>query len=320
MSKYKDINTSQEYDQIPEGKVQPIIVNGQPVTEEAYNKYYNSHPIELEEVIISPKQNKSTTIAAYYDRIADVSPDNYIRHINQSYSDNQIRRANYWEGIPNLFSLSQYIGAAIDYAQGEKPFWNGVWYGNSGYLPDNFAIENPRLTAVLNSLGDIGLTYGLAKTYQWGTTPRFKYGTETPIVEYTYFSPRVKKYSQVTPTEMHIRNNTKGFVRSDYKGKDPSTGLYIYIQPKIWFPNNPRLAFNRAISKTLKQGYEKITHPNLQGIALMNKRLNRIISDFGINGQGQVGWTWNGAGFGDAAFETILEFMIAMEKKGGKLK
>lgn len=65
---------------------------------------------------------------------------------------------------------------------------------------------------------------------------------------------------------------------------------------------------------------KKITHPNLQGIALTNKRLNRIISDFGINGQGQVGWTWNGARFGDAAFETIPEFMIAMEKKGGKLK
>ena len=117
---------------------------------------------------------------------------------------------------------------------------------------------------------------------------------------------------------MHVRNNTPGFVKSTYKGMD-SDGLHVYTQPKMWFPKNPKVAFNRVLSNAVKNGYQKISHPNLQGPALMSKRLNRVISDFGENGQGQVGWYYGGAGIGDAAFETIPEFTIAMEKKGGKL-
>lgn len=218
----------------------------------------------------------------------------------------------------NFLSPSQYVGAAFDYFQGESPFWEGVYNGNSGYVSDNFARKYPRLTAISNMIGDIILSQGTSKAYAWGTTPRYAYGTETPLVEYTHFSPRVTKHTTITPREMHIRNNTPGFVKSTYKGID-SDGLYVYTQPKMWFPKNPKVAFNKVLSNAMKHGYQKISHPNLQGPALMSKRLNRVISDFGENGQGQVGWYYGGAGIGDAAFETIPEFLIAMEKKGGKL-
>lgn len=315
MSNYRDLNTGQEYDNIPEGKVQPYIVNGQAVTQKAYETYMEDHPKELEELVVVPKEPRSTTMQAYYDRLANISPNNYIKHLNQKYEDQRINKANHWSGTLNLISPNQYFGAAFD----KRPYWTSVWYGNSGYVPEKFASENPRLSALLNMAGDAALGLGTSKFYSWGTKPRIAYGTETPIVEYTHFSPRVTKHSTITPSEMHVRNNTAGFIKSNYKGVD-SNGLYVYTQPKMIFPRNPRIAFNKAISKALRQGYQKITHPNLQGIALMNKRLNRVISDFGDTGYGQVGWTWYGRpGFGDAAVETVPAFKLAMEKKGGKL-
>ena len=65
----------------------------------------------------------------------------------------------------NFLSPSQYVGAAFDYFQGESPFWEGVYNGNSGYIPDNFARKYPRLTAISNMVGDIILSQGTSKAY-----------------------------------------------------------------------------------------------------------------------------------------------------------
>lgn len=308
MSNYRDINTGKEYSYIPVGKVIPLIVNGQPVTETAYNNYMSQHPIQLGEIVIEPTPEVNPTETEQNLK--------YRRKVQEA--DARTAETSAFHKPINFLSPSQYVGAAFNYFQGESPFWMGVYNGNSGYLPDNFAKEYPRATSVLNMLGDAAIGYGTSKVYNWGTKPRFAYGTETPLVEYTHFSPKVTKHTTVTPVEMHIRNNTPGFVKSTYKGVD-SSGLYVYTQPKMWFPRNPRVAFNSVVNSAIKNGYKIVTHPNLQGTALINKRLNRVISDFGENGYGQVGWTWKGPGFGDAAFETIPEFKLAMEKKGGKL-
>lgn len=317
-TEYVDINTGKVYNDIPEGAVQPYIVNGQPVTEQAYNAYHERYPEQLDEIVIYPQKQKSDTMGAYYDRMSNLTEKNFLRSLNTKYDANRIRRANHWSGISNMLSPSQYFGAIFDYAQRERPFWESIWYGNSGFMPDNFARENPRTSTLLNMFGDTVLGIGGSKFYSWGTESRFHYGNETPIVETTYFSPKVTKHSMISPSEMHVRNNTTGFVKSSFKGTD-ADGLYIYTQPKMWFPKNPKVAFNRILNNAVKKGYEVISHPNLQGPALLNKRFNRVISDFGETGRGQVGWTWRGPGFSDAAFETIPEFMIAMEKNGGKL-
>lgn len=266
------------------------------------------------------EQFKSTTMAAYYDRIKWLTSDNLERSIKRDKEDRRIEKSNYWQGILNLLSPSQYIGSSIDYFQGERPFLEGVWYGNSGVVPEQFAGNHPYWTFGINTLIDVALGYGSGKLYNYANTSIVKSGTETPVVTYKPFSLNVEKHSTIKPSEMHVRNHTPGVVKSTFKGID-SDGLYVYTQPRMWFPKNElftKFTFNKAIKPMLKKGYHKVTHPNLQGIALQNKKWS--ISDFGNYGEGQVGWTWWGSPkIGDAAWETIPEFLIAMEKKGGKV-
>lgn len=248
MSKYKDINTGEEYDEIPIGKVQPIIVNGQPVTERAYNKYYNSHPIQLEEYIVTPQKENSTTLAAYYDRMAGMTPNNYINHVNNTYNDNRIRRSNYWEGIFNVASPSQIFGAYVDYQQGERPFLEGLWYGNSGWVPDNFANKYPRISTLANMIVDGTLGHGINTFYKWGTTQKL---IGEGASKRAYSSPFSRKvyFEGADPAYIQEQNNFPGSLQYKLERYDID-GKPIYSAPKVRMVSKPSKNFiKNAINK-----------------------------------------------------------------------
>lgn len=59
----------------------------------------------------------------------------------------------------NVISPSQQFGAIVDWAQGEKGYWEGIGEGNSGFFTDEYAKEHPIWTLVGN--GAIDTTTGL---------------------------------------------------------------------------------------------------------------------------------------------------------------
>lgn len=59
----------------------------------------------------------------------------------------------------NVLSPSQQFGAIVDWAQGEKGYWEGIGGGNSGFFTDEYAKEHPIWTLVGN--GAIDMATGL---------------------------------------------------------------------------------------------------------------------------------------------------------------
>lgn len=144
-------------------------------------------------------------------------------------------------------------------------------------------------------------------------TPRV-IGEGAESVVYTkLFSPYVYKQSHIEPQEMNIRNSIPYFAKNKYVGRTKN-GLYIYRQRKVFMPKDPTKQFKQIVKDlTHKHHYTPFRHEFLQGIALRNDKY--VISDFGVNGAGQIGRTWftRKPIIVDMIIETIDEFNEAME-------
>lgn len=335
MSKYKDIHTGQEYDEIPQGKVQPLVVNGQAVTEEAYDKYKSQNPIQLGEVTVSPEKKPSynfkdaleipmfssrrTRMQTMHPRATELAGSS-MSTLGELVDQSTL-------GASRLVSPTQWYGK---YQSVKNEGWESInpldyqskWYHNKGIFEtpslQDWYNEHPYLAEGINLASDAVIGYGAMK----GVEPiEIRTGTETPLVRTRRLSPTVEKHSHITPKEAHIRNQTG--LRLNYKGKDEN-GLHVYSQQKAWLPKNPKVAFKKIIDNAVSKGYKVITHPNLQGIALQNKARDIVISDFGENGAGQIGWVLGKWGIPkpamvDGARETVQGFQMAMQRTGGKL-
>lgn len=176
MSKYIDISTGKEYDEIPQGKVQPYIVKGQAVTEGAYNRYYNEHPTELDEVVITPETQQESQTTSYDPTMTE---QNMFHRAKVAAADARVRRTAFTDEntLPfwlHALSPSQQIGAIIDGFQGGSygDYVRSLTYGNSGIFTDAYAARNPGIVTAGNIGFDMITPAGLAKLYTWGTTPR----------------------------------------------------------------------------------------------------------------------------------------------------
>ena len=54
----------------------------------------------------------------------------------------------------NVLSPSQQFGAIVDWAQGEKGYWEGIGAGNSGFFTDKYAEEHPIISTIGNTIAD----------------------------------------------------------------------------------------------------------------------------------------------------------------------
>lgn len=278
--KYKDYKTGKEYDKIPENYTIPLIVKDQPITEEAYDKYYENNPINLEDIEIYPDP----------EFIPNDTEQNLKIRDNIKREDDRIAEATAFHKPLNFLSPSQWFGAYINYLQGESPFWKGIYDGNSGYIPDKFANEYPRATVLLNMLGDTAFGKVVSKTpsgYRYLTEPIEYGGAESKVVT-SRISPFVTKYSSISPTDAHSLNQIENFLKLNYKGTQ--NGQAVYTQPKAIIFKNSKLLYKQAIKDFMNKGLKRIQEfPGYDSFEYPSR--NYVVTDLGEYGSGQLGWS-----------------------------
>lgn len=141
----------------------------------------------------------------------------------------------------NFLSPSQYVGAAFDYFQGESPFWEGVYNGNSGWVPDNFARQYPRATTLINTGVDAALGHGTGKVYNWGTTPRLIGEGASKKVYSAPFSRKVYSVGG-DPEYIQMQNNVPGALQNKFEGYTLE-GEPVFSSPKVKMISGPNKSF-----------------------------------------------------------------------------
>lgn len=215
--------------------------------------------------------------------------------------------------------------------QNMQNFYNGNYWGygmfgkQTNYNPStsqgqmliqsNYDYSKSNVQNFAENLLTAGAAEGIGQAIKWAVTPvTIGQGAEA-IVTSAPLSPTVTKISTIPRFEMHVRNMVPGALKSEYIGT--SGGLNTYIQPKIRILSKEQIA---KASKTLEKimtnkGWKKITHPNLEGVGYTKG--NWVVSDLG---QGNIGKDIFGrVRLTDFSIETVPEFKMAMQRRGGKL-
>lgn len=250
MSKYIDINTGKEYDEIPKGKVQPLIVNNQAVTEEAHDRYYDQHPIELEELIVVPEQ-KSTynpweipMFSSTRTKMLQMHPDAAEKAHSPVQTFNDFFKIS-TGNILDLLLPSHLVGLGASAVNGENinPLdYSSKWYENDG-LGEIQSLKDNEYTEYLNLLLDLGVGVGIGK----GLPKLQKYldargnewlfvgeGAESKVFRIRKDKDNVIKLTDtISPEEMNtLQKEIKGFASTKYKGRT-SEGNWEYLQKRL---------------------------------------------------------------------------------------
>lgn len=206
-------------------------------------------------------------------------------------------------------------------------FWGyGVFGRQTNYNPRtsqgqaaiqaNFDYAKSNIQNFAETLATAGIAEGTGQAIRWATTPtKIGSGAEA-VVSSAPVSTRVIKVTTIPRSEMHIRNSVPGALKSRYAGS--SNGLNTYTQSKVRILSKEQLAkASGQLEKLMNgKGWRKITHPNLQGLGFTNGR--HVVSDLG---PGNVGRDWLGRlRLTDFSVETVPQFRLAMQRKGGILK
>lgn len=241
MSKYIDINTGKEYDEIPQGKVQPLIVNGQAVTEGAHDRYYEQHPIELEELVVEPERKPSYNFSTLFEPITNRIEVQTKHPYATDLAGNSLSTLGEFVdtttgGALKLLSPSHDAGLVASALNGESinPFdINSKWYENNGLfeLPILQRYQNHWSVPWINLLADVGVGYGGVKFVQYGDKwIPFDAGAESTVSKRLFSPGVVRKVSNIPPEEM-VRRNAYN-VQSKLVGRTPE-GQYIYEQIEL---------------------------------------------------------------------------------------
>lgn len=215
-------------------------------------KYKDGKPVIRRIKSDLPSKEELTNIITVIDqqkedeKLANTSPQNLKHTAKVKAADERTKATspsskNIMEHIvtpiAHLYSPSTQFSSIIDALQGEKGYWEGIHYGNNGFVPDNWAKDNPNLTSGINMLAD-GLVYTAPyKIYKWGTTPKLiGNGAEFEV----YSSPlsrNVTKFGSIPPEEIVLKNEVTGTIPMKYIGQTED-GLYGYTQRKAFVPKN----------------------------------------------------------------------------------
>lgn len=173
MNKVQYIDTEGNiYNNIPKGFVKrsQLTKKGRQIADDLYRR---NNPTELDELIVYPSLGKgarSTSIGSYYDKANTMTEANMEHAKRVAQSDALVRETSAFEKPLNFLSPGQWFGATVDYYQGESPFWEGIYNGNSGWVTDKYAREHPGMAVLVNMAGDAafgelaGLTYKNIRT------------------------------------------------------------------------------------------------------------------------------------------------------------
>lgn len=183
-------------------------------------------------------------------------------------------------------------------------------------IQSNFDYAKSNAQNFGEALVTTGAGEGAVQAFKWATTPtRIGSGAEA-IVSSAPASSKVTKVTTIPKSEMHVRNTVPGALKAKYI--DSSNGLHTYTQRKVKIlsPNQLARATSQLEKLMQKAGWRKVTHPNLQGVGFTNGRY--VVTDLG---SGNIGKDWFGRPrLTDFSIETVPEFKLAMQRKGGILK
>lgn len=182
-------------------------------------------------------------------------------------------------------------------------------------IQSNFDYAKGNVQNFAETLLTAGAAEGIGQAVKWATTPiKIGEGAEA-VVSSAPLSTKVTKVTTIPRAEMHMRNQVPGALRADYISS--SNGLTTYSQSKVRILSKEQLG---KATKTIedmmtKKGWRKVTHPNLEGLGFTNGKY--VVSDLG---KGNVGVDMFGRPrFVDFVMETVPDFRLAMQKKGGVL-
>lgn len=210
---YYDPTTGKQYYDIPEGKVQPLTIKGQYVTEKAHDNYYDNNPVWLNNVNIYPTSyeqalniDPTNTEQNMFRRAEVQAADNYVRGLHPI--DNLVNAVvNFWNNgvdyTKNYFGINGEGGTVL------LPLnkVNRMTPNDKGYVLFNEFIENNNNTIrqakdFINTtdtlLGDNKIPLSNISLFQGVENGRFKVGPIESFNSDTYVIP--------------VRNQNKGKV------------------------------------------------------------------------------------------------------------
>lgn len=179
----------------------------------------------------------------------------------------------------------------------------------------NFDYAKSNVKNFAETLVTAGVAEGAGQAIKWATTPtKIGEGAEA-VVSSAPLSTRVTKVTTIPKAEMHLRNQVPGALRAEYVGS--SNGLTTYTQSKVRILSKDQIGrVTKALESIMnKKGWRRITHPNLEGLGFTNGRY--VVSDLG---KGNIGVDMFGRPrLVDFAIESVPDFRIAMQRRGGVL-
>lgn len=247
-----------------------------------------------------PRQNTSKQ-SSKQNQQQNVQPD-------QLYDTDKVRR---YQNMQNFYN-SNFFGYGIG---GKQTNYNPTTKQGQAAIQANFNYAKENAKNFVSSLATAGITEGVDQVVKWVTTPvKIGQGAEA-VVQSAPLSAQVTKVTTIPRSEMHTRNMVPGALKSRFVSS--AKGLNTYTQPKVRILSKEQLS---KASKTLekimtKRGWRKITHPNLQEVGYTNGQW--VASDLG---PGNIGRDWLGRlRLVDFSLESKPVFMLAMQKRGGKI-
>lgn len=257
-------------------------------------------PPRLQPIVLSPEQAEQLQ----RQRMQPATQENQA----QLYDTDKIER---YKNMQNLYNYNAW-GYGM---QGKQTNHNPSTIEGQTSIQSDYNYAKSNVQNFATTLLTTGAGEGIGQAIKWATTPtKIGQGAEA-VVSSAPLSTRVTKVTTIPRAEMHARNTVPGALRSRYV--KTSNGLTTYTQPKVRILSKEQL---EKAGKTLerimgKGGWRKITHPNLQGAGYTNGRL--VVTDIG---PGNVGRDWLGRlRLTDFSLETMPQFRLAMQKRGGKL-
>lgn len=257
-------------------------------------------PPRLQPIVLSPEQAEQLQ----RQRMQQAMQQNQA----QLWDADKVKKYQNMQNFYNNNFWGYGVGGRQTNYDPRTPQGQAAIQANFDYAKSN--VQNFATTLLTTGAGE-----GVGQAIRWATTPtKIGQGAEA-VVSSAPLSTRVTKVTTIPRAEMHARNTVPGALRSRYV--KTSNGLTTYTQPKVRILSKEQLAkAGKALERMMgKGGWRKITHPNLQGAGYTNGRL--VATDIG---PGNVGRDWLGRlRLTDFSLETMPQFRLAMQKRGGKL-
>ena len=180
-------------------------------------------------------------------------------------------------------------------------------------IQSNFDYAKSNAQNFAENLVTAGIAEGTGAAIKWVTTPiKIGEGAEA-VVSTAPISTKVTKVTTIPRSEMHLRNQVPGALKSNYIRT--SNGLNTYTQSRVRILSEEQLEkVSKAIENLMsRKGWKRITHPNLEGLGFTNGKY--VVSDLG---KGNIGVDILGRPrLVDFVIETVPNFKLAMQRKGG---